>query len=152
MNKELTSCVFLWLVAFHEDKKYLLLQHRSDGLFGTPGGKVDAGEDLATALIREIAEEANITDIVSDLSDVLELGVFDSHNYLVHSYVKEISYSYMKTIRANYLSATHSEEVAGMSILELNSQTIANLVKLPFAGSGNKEINLVLDFLNIKAL
>lgn len=150
MNNQV--CVFLWMVAIQDSKKYLLLQHRSDGLFGTPGGKVDAGETLMGALIREIEEEANITELVFNESDVLELGIFDSANYEVHSYVKEISLSYMKSIRSTYLQSSHSDEVAGMSILELNSRTISNLLQLPFAGSGNKEIKLVLDFLNLSVL
>lgn len=146
----LIPCTFLWLVAIQGNNKHLLLQHRADGLFGTPGGKVDAGEDIITALIREIDEEANIKGLVSDATDVLELGTFESNGYIVHSFVKEISVDYMRRIQQGYHQSSHSEEVAGMSILTLTPQTIPRLLKYPFAGSGNKEIRLVLDFLNLE--
>lgn len=146
----LIPCAFLWLVAIHNNESYVLLQHRADGLFGTPGGKVDPGEDTITALIREIKEEAGITGLVFDATDVLELGKFESRGYLVHSFVKEISYDYMQSIPKQYFGATHSDEVAGMSVLKLTDQTVPRLLTYPFAGSGNSEIRLVLDFLNIK--
>lgn len=145
----LIPCAFLWLVAIHENEPYLLLQHRADGLFGTPGGKLDPGEDVITALIREIDEEAGIRNLIFDKSDMLELGQFESRGYIVHSFVKEISYEYMKTIPRNYFNATHSDEVAGMSILKITEQTVQRLIALPLAGSGNKEIQRVLDFLGV---
>lgn len=143
----LIPCAFVWFVAVENDKSYLLLQHRADGMFGTPGGKVEAGETIIEALIREINEEANINGIIHSELDVLTIGVFDSPKYQIHAFVKEISLEYMKWIRKNYYSASHAEEVAGMSILQLTEGSINNLLQLPFAGSGYHEIKKVLEFL-----
>ncbi|MDH5703731.1 MAG: NUDIX domain-containing protein [Aigarchaeota archaeon] len=46
--------------------KYLLLRRSSDssldaGLWDLPGGKLDYGEELAKALMREVKEETNLT-------------------------------------------------------------------------------------------
>jgi 8-oxo-dGTP diphosphatase len=55
------------LFAFNEDGELLLLQRHSEdlggGQWGTPGGRLDKGEDAETAVLREIDEETGIKAI-----------------------------------------------------------------------------------------
>ena len=149
MNKR-QECVFLWLFAVRNGMYHVLLQHRHDGLFGTPGGKVEDGETLHDALVREIKEEANIEGIINNSLDYLPLGSFESGtNFLIHSFVKQVSLDYLFQIRNNYMSASHASEVAGMSVLELTPKVVSRIRNYPYAGSGTNEMTELLDFLKI---
>lgn len=54
-------------VTFNLEKKVVLYKH-IDGYYGLPGGKVETGEDLRAALVREIKEEIN--------ANTIDCGVF----------------------------------------------------------------------------
>jgi 8-oxo-dGTP pyrophosphatase MutT (NUDIX family) len=62
------------LFAFSEDGELLLLQRHSEdlggGQWGTPGGRLEDGEDAETAVLREVDEETGIKSI-----EVKRLGV-----------------------------------------------------------------------------
>lgn len=63
------------------------LSRLAAGLWEFPGGKVEAGEDLATCLIREIAEELGIEIAVENEFhtveyDYGEYGVVELHSFL----------------------------------------------------------------------
>ncbi len=49
-----------------EDGRIVLVKRRDDGSWGLPGGLIDWGEDLATAVRRELKEETGL--------DIRELG------------------------------------------------------------------------------
>ena len=48
------------LIVDKEGKKMLYHQRRQDDYYALPGGKVEEGEDLLTALLREVKEEYNL--------------------------------------------------------------------------------------------
>jgi ADP-ribose pyrophosphatase YjhB (NUDIX family) len=55
-------------------RKVLLVRHTYSDLWYLPGGGVGKGEDLETALRRELREELNIVDV----SDVSVLGAYEN--------------------------------------------------------------------------
>lgn len=78
-------------VVLHEEQ-VLLVRRRNPpdaGLWGFPGGKVELGESVATAALRELREETAIEAKVLHLLDGLDVigrvadGVLAHHYYLV---------------------------------------------------------------------
>lgn len=54
----------------------LLLQHRTDGGWGLPGGLMELGESLEDTARREVKEETNL-----DIGELKLLGVFSGEDY-----------------------------------------------------------------------
>ena len=64
------------------DGALLMVQRASDpgaGLWSLPGGRVEAGEFLADALVREVGEETGITVEVDGLAGIFEVPGKDLH-------------------------------------------------------------------------
>jgi len=64
----------------------ILLERRETvpfkGLWGLPGGKVDSGETLEEAVIREVMEETGlIVKVMSKIGSYIEAGLEDSIKY-----------------------------------------------------------------------
>ncbi|WJV51975.1 NUDIX domain-containing protein [Prodigiosinella aquatilis] len=54
----------------------VLLQHRTDGSWGLPGGLLEPGESLEQTALREVKEETNI-----DIHELTHLAVFSGAEY-----------------------------------------------------------------------
>ena len=69
----------------HDDAGRLLVVRRGqppyEGHWSIPGGRVDPGEDDATAVVREVAEETGLVVRCGALLGVVELGRFLVHDY-----------------------------------------------------------------------
>lgn len=59
-----------------DKRQYVLLQHRTDGSWGLPGGLLEPGESLEQTAIREVKEETNI-----DIHKLHHLNVFSGPEY-----------------------------------------------------------------------
>ncbi len=123
------DCVFLWLYC-RDGKPYakylpegaprtmpmVLTMLRWDGMFGTIGGKVDAGESLRQALSREVCEEADFW--LSNSCEPVALGTFVDGPWHIHSFALEVSHAELVEAR---LKATanqkDSAECAGFCIV-----------------------------------
>jgi 8-oxo-dGTP pyrophosphatase MutT (NUDIX family) len=93
---ELGSSNAVFLALLTENKNILILKRRQ-GNYGMPGGMVDPGEDLITALIRESMEEINYKLNLGDLIPVC------SHKIV--NYEKELyTQLYLKMITENELN------------------------------------------------
>lgn len=57
------------------DKGEVLLINEGGGYWGLPKGRIDPGEDVLTAAVREIQEETGLTE----LEYVTELGTYQRH-------------------------------------------------------------------------
>jgi ADP-ribose pyrophosphatase YjhB (NUDIX family) len=74
----------------------ILLQRRSDnGLWGLPGGSVEIGESVSTAIVREVQEETGLTVGVERL-----VGVYSDPAYQVVRYADGSVVHYISTLFA----------------------------------------------------
>jgi 8-oxo-dGTP diphosphatase len=56
------------------------------GLWSVPGGKVESGESLAAAVVREVAEETGVAVEVGPLVEVVE-RIGAEHHYVILDYL-----------------------------------------------------------------
>lgn len=70
----------------------ILLLHRQDykpegGLWGLPAGKIDPGEDMMTAMIREVSEETGYKVTTADLVYLQQVYVqYSSYHFIYHMF------------------------------------------------------------------
>jgi ADP-ribose pyrophosphatase YjhB (NUDIX family) len=78
------------------DDGHVLLQRRSDnGLWGLPGGGVEIGESVSTAIIREVQEETGLTVKIERL-----VGVYSDPRFQVVRYADGNVVHYINTLFA----------------------------------------------------
>lgn len=123
------NCTFLWLYCMDGKPyaKYLpegapahmpmvMTMLRWDGMFGTIGGKVDAGESLRQALAREVAEEGDFW--LSEGAEVTPLGTFVDGGWHIHSFALEVSHDELVQARTRAtMHQANSSECAGFCIV-----------------------------------
>ena len=76
------------------DDGHVLLQRRSDnGLWGLPGGGVEIGESVSTAIVREVREETGLTVQIARL-----VGVYSDPRFQVVRYADGNVVHYINTL------------------------------------------------------
>jgi len=84
-------------LVIHEGKILLLKRDDYDkvspGLWSFPGGKVEEGETLEDALIRELKEEANIEGAILDIIYATTIFTGEDQLHLLHYLVKPTSFN-----------------------------------------------------------
>ena len=103
-----------------KDNKFLILKRKSDdfmgGILEIPSGNMEIGEDIPTALIREIKEETNL--------DVTSIKFFvNSFDYISGSGKKARQYNFLVEVNDNNIELTEHDEYKWMSIEEVNNNS-----------------------------
>ncbi|MGL5315591.1 MAG: NUDIX domain-containing protein [Peptostreptococcaceae bacterium] len=152
--------VFVIIHCDNFDEKYnydakVLMSMRWDNTLGFIGGKVDEGETLHEALVREVREEINF--FIGDrtyhhLSSYLDIA----HKFGIHCYHMKVSREDMLEIRKTAMDATHSlEEMAGLCLLNIKggerSPLTNTLLNNQFSATAKHELKDFIELvLNLK--
>lgn len=155
------DCVFL--VAYAKDcKPYIkykevedqqqtmpmvFMQLRWSGDFGMPGGKVDAGESLLQALIRETKEEIGYD--IKDSPKPMATFVGSESGYHIHSYSLEVPFDKLVKMRNESVNAEHSlAECSGYNLIHLthyeNGQGLDTFRDNKFCATALLELEILL--------
>ncbi len=136
----------------------MLMQGRWSGDFGFPGGKVDPGENLKEAMLREVKEETGY----ESLSDGFEL--LCSHQFETkpgktmntHLYIKHENIETLKQIASSTLQAEDFiQENLGNIIVPLadyGQKGINKFLKNQLASTVKEEIEVLIEYLKNKPL
>ena len=84
-------CVCVGAIAIDDGR--LLLVRRGHGAaageWSVPGGRVEAGETLAEAVVRELLEETGVEGVCTGLIGVAE-SIGDNHHHVILDYAVEV--------------------------------------------------------------
>lgn len=150
------DCVFLSIVCkdmipykkHYNDKERLtgiLTIKRHEGNIGFLGGKVDEGETLYDALVREVYEEGNI-----DISDYLQkIEPVCSHAFAgadIHHFTLEVSRDEILGMARSIIDAEHfGEEITGFSIDLVHPKTVDNILENNFKATAGLEMRELIN-------
>jgi len=125
---------------------YLGLLMRRDGSLGFTGGKVDEGETLEQAAVREAKEEINCDLDASKLdmlcSHYMKDGDFEQHTHLM---VCQVTAESLYAIKRDSVNGEHSEsETAAFNVVHMSKKSYENLMACNFAGTGKSEFQFLV--------
>lgn len=68
----------VWVI--NDDGMVLLVQNEGDDAWSDPGGKVESGESMAEAAVREVREETGVTCAITGLRQVQLIRIVEESN------------------------------------------------------------------------
>ncbi|MGF9758590.1 NUDIX hydrolase [Microvirga sp. 0TCS3.31] len=106
-------------VVIHEDRTLLVRRANPPdaGLWGFPGGKIEFGETVRAAAIRELLEETGVHAEAHDIVTTLDILVPDSSGATYQHYI-------LIAVRCRWISG---EPIAGDDALEAGWFSVADL-------------------------
>ncbi len=111
-------------IVFQDDKVLLVKRGKEPGLgkWSIPGGAVDVGETVKTAIQREIEEETGLLVEVLDLVEIFERIIPDSQGRILYHYVL---LDYWCRMKGGQLKAQSDAADAGFfPVVSLNSMNL----------------------------
>lgn len=165
---EQKQAVFLAFVSKHpiwkdydhiaeEDKNLevplVLMLQRWDGLKGFVGGEVEPGEELLTALKREVEEEIGYNMKEEDMLNLRPVSSHQTPDIVTHLFTLEVDFNKMKGIVEKSLFAPHamSEIVSVMPVPFINyphRKSFDNFMENNFACTVKEEVGDLIGFFN----
>ena len=91
MSSPPTPCVCVGAVAI-DDGRLLLVRRKNEpglGSWSVPGGRVEPGETVQEAVVRELGEETGVEGVVMGLIGVAE-RIGDDHHFVILDYAVEV--------------------------------------------------------------
>lgn len=124
----LAVCVAIW-----QNDKILLVQRANapnKGLWALPGGKIDAGETIAEAAIRELCEETSLKAIPKNIFFIREI-IEDNFHYVLNCIRAENPVG-------DLVAGDDAAEARWMSITDIQDvETVAGLADIVEHSRGN---------------
>lgn len=122
------------------------LVKRWDASLGFIGGKVDEGETLLQAAVRETKEESGYTIPEERLAPFcthwMNDNGFEQHT---HVFLCEVTPDEMYEIQKSTATAQHSRvEAAGFNVVHMVKESFTNLRACQWAGTGKEELEILL--------
>lgn len=130
----------------HPYKALVNMHLRFDGRLGFPGGLLDPGENIETALNREITEEMGEGNPIILDTDRMSSHYSPGDNLVMHFYCKEVELSEFYKIEQRGLgSKEYGVEILGLLRVPLYTRSRNNggfpmFLKNNFAGSAKKNL------------
>ena len=120
---------------------------RWDGSFGFTGGKVDDGENLIDAAIRETLEEVGTSINADQLTLMCSHEMIDgSFEQNTHIFLCKVSPDEIYEIQKNSQTSDHGKiESSGFNVVHMVDDAFTNLPNLVWAGTGKEELNIMID-------
>jgi 8-oxo-dGTP diphosphatase len=91
MSSPPQPCVCVGAIAI-DDGRLLVVRRRNEpgmGSWSVPGGRVEPGETVQEAVVRELAEETGVEGVVMGLVGVAE-RIGDDHHFVILDYTVEV--------------------------------------------------------------
>lgn len=144
------DAVFLWIYS-HKKGEHIKVfaQLRKDGKFGAPGGKVEKGETLMQALIREVLEETGL-DLSKQEDYITDLATFTKGSDGKHSHAFALKVDEDLLYRFQEIAVTERgthgrDECYGYNLLPVtNFKNFRNIMKHNFSYSAKAEFSLLV--------
>ena len=123
------------VAAVLSDGERFLVTRRADGRWEFPGGKVEPGEELAEALVRELKEELAIDVRVGERLAWVE-HTYPDRQVILHALSCRLIRGQPRAIGVREASWLRVEEMAGLDFLEADYSIIQELAS-PSFGAGD---------------
>lgn len=145
ISKDVTpylSKIDVWGEVAKSSISQMLMTMRWDNTLGFLGGKVDAGETLTEALLREVEEEGGLFLSNKELE---KLKLFCTHKIKdgmnSHLFTLEVTLDRLREIQKNSFNGEDFyTESAGLVICHIHEKSINNLLKSSLAKTVKEEI------------
>lgn len=118
---------------------------RWDASFGFVGGKVDPGETLVQAAIRETMEEVGTVITEEQLTLMCSHEMKDGQLHQnTHLYLCELSPEEIYEVRSNSDKSKHGRvEASAFNVVHMVEKSFTNLLDVNWAGTGREEIEIL---------
>ncbi|RWS15652.1 U8 snoRNA-decapping enzyme-like protein [Dinothrombium tinctorium] len=156
---------FLWFrdegCSENADRAYVLMQMRSDGMIGFPGGYIDecikTYDEILLGLNRELKEEIDYSQEAITIDDYICSHKRNSNNPLiVHFFAKKLTKEQFESIEKSHTRAMHfSIESLGLFRVPIalnatiRKEFLSNFLQNQFAGNSKRQFLYTLFKLNL---